>query len=505
MFALLLLFCICLLVGYLLNLYTYWERQGVPHETPIPLLGNFKGIGSKYHVRDINQRLYRRFKGKAPFAGVYMFVRRAALVIDLNLIKNIMVKDFANFHDRGGLSNVEDDPLTGHLVSLEGEQWRAMRTKLTPVFTSARMKYMFPTVVKVGENFARTVGEMLEEGSGTQILEIRDLCARFTTDVIGNCAFGIECNSLKDPNSEFRLKGKEIFSRPRNGPLLHLFAITNDKLASKFHMKILPDDITEFFMSLVRQTVEYRVKNEVKCNDFMDLLIEMRAKDEELARASKGIDLSHGLTLEQMGAQAFVFFFAGFETSSITMTFALYELARHQEVQDRLRKEILESLRENKGELTYEAINNMEYLDRVVAETLRFYPPLATVVRVTKNDYQIPNTRYVIKKDIMTIIPIHAIHHDPQYYAEPERFNPDRFTPEECLKRHPSAYLPFGDGPRNCIGLRFGKMQVKVGLVSLLSHYRFEFCPLTEQPLQFNNHHMMVAPKNGVYLKVTPV
>ncbi|XP_061396407.1 probable cytochrome P450 6a14 [Musca vetustissima] len=502
MFALFILFGICLVVGYLLNHHTYWERQGVPHETPLPFLGNFKGIGSKYHVRDINQRLYRRFKGRAPFVGLYMFVRRAALITDLNLIKNIMVKDFSNFADRGGISNVEDDPLTGHLAALEGEQWRAMRTKLTPVFTSARIKYMFPTVLKVGENFNETLAEILKE-KRDGILEVRDLCARFTTDVIANCAFGVECNSLKDPNSEFRRKGVEIFSRPRNGPLLHLFALTNSKLANKFHLKLLHDDITEFFMGLVRQTVEYRVRNNIKCNDFMDLLIEMKAKDEELAKASKGIDLSHGLTLEQMAAQAFVFFFAGFENSSVSMTFALYELARNQEIQDKLRKEIADSLRDNKGELSYETIHNMTYLDHVVAETLRYYPPSPTVARVCQNDYQVPHTQYVIRKDIMTIIPIHSIHHDPQYYERPAEFNPDRFTAEECEKRHPMAYLPFGDGPRNCIGQRFGKMQIKIGLVSLLRSYRFEFCPLTEQPLQFNNHHMSTAPKNGVYLKVS--
>nr|ABV48810.1 cytochrome P450 CYP6A5v2 [Musca domestica] len=495
---------VAVLIGYLYNLYTYWKRRGVVYERPWPLFGNFWGIGTKYHIREINQRLYRKFKGQAPFVGTYMFVRRASLIIDLDLIKNILIKDFANFHDRGVFNNVEDDPLTGHLVALEGEQWRAMRTKLSPVFTSARMKYMFSTVVRVGENLHRVMGDMLSEKSD-QILEIKDVCARFTTDVIGTCAFGIECNSLRDPDAEFRQKGKDIFGKPRHSPLVQIFTITNSNLAKKLHMKLFPDDVADFFMSVIRQTVEYREKNNVKCNDFMDLLIEMKAKNEEEAKAGKGIDLSLGLTLEQMAAQTFVFFLAGFETSSTTMSFALYELAKHPEVQEQLRKEIRESLEKTKGELTYESLHEMQYLEQVIAETLRIYPVLPNLIRLTKSDYQVPNTNHVLEKGIMTVIPVHAIHHDPEYYENPDEFRPSRFTPEECLKRHPSAYLPFGDGPRNCIGMRFGKMQTKIGLVSLLRHYRFECSPLTEIPLEMDKRNFLAATKNGIFLKVIPL
>uniref|UniRef100_A0A1I8Q4F9 Cytochrome P450 n=1 Tax=Stomoxys calcitrans TaxID=35570 RepID=A0A1I8Q4F9_STOCA len=500
----LLIATLALLGWYLYNFYTYWKRRGVLQETPLPLVGNYMGAGTKYHMRDINQRLYRKFKGKAPFAGTYVFVRKVALILDLDLIKNILIKDFSNFHDRGGFNNVEDDPLTGHLVALDGEQWRAMRTKLSPVFTSARMKYMFHTVVKVGERFTQVMGEELAKSSD-QILEIRDLCARFTTDVIGTCAFGIECNSLKDPNAEFRQKGRDILTRPRHNTLIQLFTLTNGQLAKKLGMKLFPDDLTDFFMNVIRQTVDYRLKNNVKGNDFMDLLIEMKAKDEEMARASKGIDLSHGLTIEQMAAQTFVFFLAGFDTSSTTMAFALYELACNQKIQDELRNEILDSLKLSQGELTYEGLHGMQYLEQVIAETLRKYPVLSVLVRVTKNDYKVPNSSHVIERDILAAIPVYAMHHDPQYYDNPEEFRPSRFTPSECEKRHPSTYLPFGDGPRNCIGLRFGKMQAKIGLVSLLRQYRFECCPKTDIPLELDKKNVLAAPKGGIYLKIVPL
>jgi len=193
--------------------FTYWERKGVPYEKPLPLIGNMKGIGSKYHFRDINQRIYDQFKGKAPFAGMYTFIRRTALITDLDLIKQVMIKDFNYFQDRGGFSNPRDDPLTGHLFSLEGDEWRSMRHKLSPVFTSGKMKLMTEVIVEVGQRLGDAMDKAVKEAKVDDgNVEIKDLCARFTTDVIGSCAFGLECHSLQDPNAEFRRR-VEIFSQ----------------------------------------------------------------------------------------------------------------------------------------------------------------------------------------------------------------------------------------------------------------------------------------------------
>ncbi|KAM7343833.1 putative cytochrome P450 6a14 [Cochliomyia hominivorax] len=490
-----------LMLVWLYNNYTYWKRHGVGYETPLPLIGNFKGIGTSLHFRDITQRLYKKFKGKASFCGYYMFLTKTALIIDLDLIKHVLIKEFSSFHDRAIFNNVEDDPLTGHLLTLEGEQWKAMRTKLTPVFTSARMKYMFRTVVKVGECFASAVKRESVKSQDLTV-ELKELCARFTTDVIGTCAFGIECNSLIDPNAEFRNKGKSIFAEARHGPLVQMFMVTNPKVARKLHMKFFHDHITEFFLNIVRQTVNYRLENNIKRNDFMDLIIELKAKNEDLAKESKGIDLSQGLTIEQMAAQTFVFFLAGFETSSTTMAFCLYELARNLDIQEKLREEILANIKENKGELTYEGMNSMKYLEQVIAETLRLYPVLPNLIRKSMTDYQIPNSCHRLEKGTTVVIPVAAIHADPEYFPDPEKFDPSRFATEEIEKRHPCAYLPFGDGPRNCIGSRFGKMQTKIGLISLLQRYRFECCAQTEIPVEIDKKNFLITAKNGITLKV---
>ncbi|EDV35650.2 LOW QUALITY PROTEIN: uncharacterized protein Dana_GF12579 [Drosophila ananassae] len=502
-FALLLVgLAVALAYSFYFNTYTYWARKGVPHEKPLPFIGNLKGIGIKYHFRDINQRIYNKFKGQGPIAGLFTFMTRTAMVIDLDLVRQVLIKDFNYFHDRGLFSNPRNDPLTGHLLTLEGEEWKAMRQKLTPVFSSGKIKHMSEVVIEVGHRLADAMDKEVATASvEAGDVEIKDLCARYTTDVIGTCAFGLECNSLADEKAEFRTMGREIFQKPRNSLPVHFFILNNRSIAQKLRLKIVRDDITEFFMSAVKNTVEYRLKNNIKRNDFMDQLIQLRAEDQDRAKKAKGIDLSHGLTIEQIAAQAFVFFVAGFETSSSTMAFCLYELALQPNIQDRVREEI-ETVLGKSDKISYDAIAEMTYLEQVIAETLRKHPILPHVTREANQDYKLPNTDIVIDNGTSVLIPISCIHHDPEIYPNPEEFDPSRFDPEVVKSRHPMAYLPFGEGPRNCIGLRFGKLQSKIGLVSLLRRFRFSPSKRTEIPLILGNKNFTLNTKNGMHLKV---
>jgi len=123
-------------------------------------------------------------------------------------------------------------------------------------------------------------------------------------------------------------------------------------------------------------------------------------------------------------------------------------------------------------------------------------------MRLANEDYKVPGTQQIIEKGTTIIIPVHSIHHDPEIYPDPKRFDPSRFEPEAIKTRHQYAYLPFGDGPRNCIGERFGKMQAKIGLISLLRHFKFGISDRTEIPLILDLKSFPLAPKNGIHLKV---
>lgn len=130
------------------------------------------------------------------------------------------------------------------------------------------------------------------------------------------------------------------------------------------------------------------------------------------------------------------------------------------------------------------------------------YGPIFQLQRKASNDYKVPDSNLVIRKGTLILIPSYSIHMDPEYYPKPEIFDPERFSDENKESRHPMAFLPFGTGPRNCIGLRFGLMQSKIALIKLLINYKFSPSSRTTIPMRFHHKSLVLAPPDGMWLKV---
>ncbi|KAI4460034.1 cytochrome p450 [Holotrichia oblita] len=467
---------VLLVIYFFKKRFTYWKNLGVEYVEPIIPFGNsMDNFLQKSSLGDWYADFYRKMKArKLKYAGTYFFYIPTFVTIDLDLVKQIMQVDFANFTDHGAYVNEKDDPLSAHVFSLGGQRWRNLRVKLTPTFTSGKMKLMFPIITKISEELVKT----LKEECGKGPIEAKDFSGRFTTDVIGNCAFGIECNSLRDPNTEFRVKGKRVFNLTFVELLLNFASFLFPKTMRFFGTRLFPKDATDFFWKVIKDTTEYREKNGVRRNDAMQLLLDMMNKD--------GKEDENTLTYNEIAAQAFVFFIAGFETSSTLMSFALLELAQNQDVQDRLRQEIKQALETNK-------------------ETLRKYPALPVLTRECTKDYRVPNTDITIRKGDPVFIPIKGIQYDPEYYPDPHKFDPLRFTEENKNKRHQFSFMPFGEGPRICLGMRFGLMQAKVGLVSLIGNFKFKLNSKTSIPVKIDPKNFLTTTLDGLFLDVEEI
>lgn len=290
---------VALAIFYVRRLYSFWDRIGVPNIKPIIPHGNFKGMGSEYFQGESTQRLYNEMKGSGlSFCGVYMFHKPMALVLDVQLVKNILIKDFSYFHDRG-MYRHDKDPLSGHLFLIEGQKWRNLRAKLTPAFTSGKMKCMYPTILAKATELRNTIQNMLSNEDSLDV-ELKDLLARYATDVIGNTAFGIECNSLKDPYAEFRRMGRLVLNKKGNS-LSKMFLIhTSHRLARFFGIKSTVPEVEKFFLGIVRETVEYRERNNVTRNDFMDQLIKIKNGHNN---SNGNDDKNMGFMLTELAAQ----------------------------------------------------------------------------------------------------------------------------------------------------------------------------------------------------------
>ncbi|GJQ77925.1 Cyp6a9 [Trypoxylus dichotomus] len=471
--------------------YKYFAGKGIPYIEPtIPFGTMANPLNPKRANFEIMRDQYNALKKAGhKFGGIFIGIQPSYLLVDPELIKNVLSRDFAHFQDRGTYYDEKNDPLSAHLFSLEGKKWRNLRVKLTPTFTSGKMKMMFQTLLDCGDQMMAKIGELSDRH---EAMDSKDVLARFTTDVIGSCAFGLECNSFKSEESEFRAHGKKLFipNWPRRIRILLIAFLPH--LSKKIGIPIFERSLTDFYMNVVKTMVKYREENSVVRNDFMQILLELKnAKNEE-----------ERLTIEEIAAQAFVFFLAGFETSSTLMNFCLFELTQNEDVQEKVRADILNTLKKHGGKLTYESVMDMKYLGQVIDETLRMYPPAPTHFRKCVRDYPIPDSKITIEKGTRVWIPCVGIHYDPEYYPEPEKFNPDRFSEENKANRHQFVYLPFGEGPRICIGLRFGLMQSRVGLALILKNFKVKLSPRTKLPLGQNPGAFLLQPKNNVFLEM---
>lgn len=200
----LLLSSIYLLYIWLKKKYSFWSDRGVL-TPPINIgWGNYRDpLLQKKSFAESLHEFYRFFKTNGvPHGGLYSFTSPIYMPVDINIVKNILQNDFDHFVDRGFYVNQEDDPLSAHLFTLEEHKWRNLRPKFTPAFSTAKLRMMYETLLKC----TKDLEEALEDYAGKH-LDIKEFIGRFTINVIGSCAFGVECNCLKEPNNEFRLSG----------------------------------------------------------------------------------------------------------------------------------------------------------------------------------------------------------------------------------------------------------------------------------------------------------
>ncbi|CAH1965690.1 unnamed protein product [Acanthoscelides obtectus] len=411
------------------------------------------------------------------------------IAVDVEIVKRVLQVDFAHFWGHGTFINKTDN-LSFHLFNLDGPKWKRDRAKLSPTFTSGKMKMMFQLIASCTDELTK----VLDETSLNNPVDIKDIMSRFTTDVIGSCAFGIECNSLKDPNDDFRKNGRKVTDQlDFEGTVRQFlpFFVPHSLLKlTNFHSQ--NRSISSFYNRMVKATVNYRKDNNVVRKDFMQLLIELTEGEDPL-------------NIDDIVAQCFLFFVAGFETSSSAISFACYELSLHPEIQQQVREEIELTLEKHGGKLTYEALMEMTYMDKVVYETLRKYPALQFLFRTCNKTYNIPDTDVTIDEGTKVIIPVLGIHYDPELYPDPDKFDPERFSEENKATRPSFTWLPFGDGPRICIGSRFGLLQTKLGLCTLLRRFRFTLNKKTKTPLVFSKAGILTSTEGNIWVDLEKI
>lgn len=278
---------------YLLHRYffTFWKRHGFVQLDPsFPFGDAGPTLTLKVSNGDFFAQLYRNYKNHR-FIGTYLTYRPVLVVNDPEIVQDIFIKDFSTFHDRPTAVNKKLDPLSNQLFNSHGQQWRNMRTKLSPTFTSGKLKGMFPIIKSCGTTLELYLMEQLDKG--VDFFATRDLLARYATNIISSVAFGIDNDCINDPDNLFRRMGAKIFEPTLMNGIRNTVQALVPNFFHKLRLKQVDDEVEKFVFSIFEKNMEFRKANNFSRNDFMQHLL--------------GMDLSLGDKV----AQAFVFFFAG--------------------------------------------------------------------------------------------------------------------------------------------------------------------------------------------------
>ncbi|KAI5637098.1 cytochrome p450 domain-containing protein [Phthorimaea operculella] len=435
---------------------------------------------------------YKYFKGK-PYGGTFEGRRPTLYVFDPELIKAVTIRDFDHFVDRSSLRTNEPRYLKRSLLNLKGGEWKGVRSAITPAFSSARLKNMLPLI----ESCSQQMINFLKQYDGKDV-EMKDAIGHFTLEVIGACAFGIECNALSDENANFIKVAEKFNFMPKKKRLL-IFALLMfaPKLMRFLNISFLYQESTDELVRILKAAKAERRSSKTKNSDFLQLLIEAAEKEKNDGDDKNSVSYMDDDTID---AQSLLFLIAGYETSSTLLSFAIHVLATKPSLQESLRSSIVEQT--NNKEISYELLSQLHYLEGFLLETLRLYPPVARVDRVCTKKYVLPGSSVTVDVGDVVSIPVYGIHMDPDYYPDPEEFKPERFMHDEKRDRPQHLFLAFGAGPRNCIGLRFAMISAKMAMVSLLKNFKFSICDKTENPIKFDKSAMLLKASTGLWVRV---
>lgn len=464
--------------SYKLN---YWKRRGIEYLPPDLLFGNFKdAVLFRSAPGWYMGELHKMARPDAPFVGFYIFHKPCLLLRDTELIKHFMIRDFDNFSDRHFAgSNQKDSIGMKNLFGLRNPAWNYLRKKITPTFTRNKLKKMLPLMLETVQPMMSYIKDQPENYGDVKVLDAQDLNYKYTTDVIASIALGTKIDSFYNTNKEFSAAVKEFFSGfKKMVALVTVFFMPEliDVIGTKILFNI------DFVRKILWNAMETREKTGKERGDFIDSLLRLKNGEQNSIYKFEGDNL-----LYQSGI-----FFSGFETNSSCTSFTLMELAKHPEYQEEARKDINRAI--EKYGWTYEAFQDMKYLEQTILESLRLHPPVSTIDRDTLKDYKIPNTDITIEKGIPIFISLYGLGTDPRYWDEPEVYNPDRFKDNHM----PHAYMAFGIGPRMCVGMKLGQLHAKVVLATLLKDY--EIWQTEEHTSFLNPRSTFTSAGNGIKL-----
>ncbi|KAH8233938.1 hypothetical protein KR032_004163 [Drosophila birchii] len=471
--------------------FNYWKKRGIPTAKSWPFVGSFPSVFTQkrnmvYDVDDI----YEQYKNTDSIVGVFSTRMPQLMVTSPEYARQIFVTDFRSFHDNEMskfTSKKVDKILANNPFILTGEAWKERRAEVTPGLSANRVKAVYPVSQRVCKKLVDYIKRQQRMAS-SEGLNAKDVCLCFTTEVVSDCVLGISAQSFTDNPLPLVGMIKRVFEQSFGFIFYTVVANLWPPIRKLYSVGLFAKDVEEFFFDTMKKCIQLRRENPVQQrDDFLNYMLQLQEK--------KGLDSA------ELTSHTMTFLTDGFETTAVVLSHLLLMLARNPKEQQRLREEI------GNGELSFEQLSELPFLEACIHETIRIFSPLLIGRKVVTQQHVFVNKNGVSVKvypNDVVIIPVNAIHHDPQYYKDPEAFNPERFLEVNGGSKKykdQGMYYGFGDGPRICPGQRFAVTQIKAAVVEILRNFDVKVNPKTRSDNRLDDTYFMATLKGGIFLE----
>ncbi|KAG5329969.1 CP6J1 protein, partial [Acromyrmex heyeri] len=469
---------------YLTRNYKYWQKREVPYvDGVLPGFGNMLSvICMKTHIADFYCKIYKDNKSHS-MVGIYDFTSPALMIIEPALVKVVLQTNFSSFKE-------SDNLLSYNPFVLSGEKWLNSRKRLTYAFSSMRLKILLESVKKVCAMMENYMDRKLNNKETE--FELKSLFSKYSAQVVAAAGFGVDGYCFDDDKKDvsFRKLGQAIFKPSKRSRIMFVLVFLIPSLNKIFKLGLISKNVDNFFRTLVTELMEQRRKDRIPKNDFLHLMAELER--------TEGDKFDN----EMLTGQAMSFVLNGYETSSTVMSFVGFYLARYPKIQEKLHEEVVSVLNKYNSEITYEGLREMTYMDQVINETMRLVPAALLMKKRCTEEFELKGSDgvvYRVPPGMKILISVQALHKDPQYWENPEEYDPERFNSDRKHNIDRFTFLPFGEGPRICVGMRMAQLQIKAGLAMIVKKYKLELSPKTQMPLKLIPGTILPTPKGGLW------
>lgn len=507
----------------------FYKKANINGPTPVPFFGNL--LPMLFYSRCQLEEHWREKYGKC-YVTFLAHIPKVTFA-DAEVIRDICISNFNKFTD-SNLVPTFNEYQKNSLFLMPYKRWKKVRALMAPAFTSGKIKKMFHLLQHTSDDLLVMLKQLVGQDKTKQV-DIDPVFKLYAMNGIATCGFGVKIDRQNEINID-KLSKKNKFVKTLVDTLY--FPFWSQVLPLVFPLWFLElftnifKDVTRRFEILGDHTysvIKSREARQEKHNDILSSLHHARLGEEldfhndterdieshhegytgneSFEKAYKDLVTSVrsdykspqdvNLTRVEFISNTSLLLVVGTSTTREFLSSVCYALAFHQDIQQKLYEEVL-SLRSTDPEtgersFNYESLMTSQYLDAVISEALRLFSAVIFLSRICNEDHYIEKYKTQIKAGNSVVLSIHAAHTDPEYWQNPHKYDPERFMPGNKEKIVPGSYLPFGLGPRQCLGMRFALTNSKVALSKLLT--AFKILPISG---------MSFPPKEGFssFLKV---